>query len=418
MPKTVEQILSEQKTQNSKRFETVNEDHYRFHLPAIATVLDVDRLRREHHELIGELTVRCDLPGAKTVVDGIVSMADFNFSSARARTDRAKLIGARVKGQIEWPSLLEELCFRVLQAERNGSPGVDLRTFEDLPENDDIRVQGFQFPRRHPTIIFGDGDSAKSYTALWLAGSLVEQGFSVGLFDWELSGRDHKARLLRLFPDGMPKITYIKCDRPLVQELDRLRRCVHDDHLDYVVFDSVAYACDGPPEAAEIAGRYFRSVRQLGIGSLHIAHTNRSETGDQKPFGSVFWWNSARSIWFAKRADEEAESETLELGFFPRKHNLARRPKPIGFSLTFDDQSRTVTFQPADPVDTPEFAAKMKVHERMAALLRKGPMSVDEIAIRIVAKKETVQRIARRHTRHFIVLDGGKVGLRSRREES
>src|SRR6185369_10696077 len=111
----------------------------------------------------------------------------------------------------------------------------------------------------------------------------------------------------------------------LVYEVDRLTRIVRDRHIDYAVFDSVAFASDGPPEAAEVAGRYFRAVRQIGCGSLHIAHISKAENGDQKPFGSAFWHNGARSTWFAKRANEETSgTEPLNLGLFHRKSNLGR----------------------------------------------------------------------------------------------
>ena len=50
--------------------------------------LDVDRLRREHGELVGELTVRCGLVGSRIAENG--TTADFNFSSLQARQTRAK----------------------------------------------------------------------------------------------------------------------------------------------------------------------------------------------------------------------------------------------------------------------------------------------------------------------------------------
>jgi len=69
-------------------FSALGDDRYRLSLPAMGVVFEVDRLRRERNELVGELAVRCDLPGALTV-DGSLSIADFNISSARARLFRA-----------------------------------------------------------------------------------------------------------------------------------------------------------------------------------------------------------------------------------------------------------------------------------------------------------------------------------------
>ncbi|MGA3099088.1 MAG: hypothetical protein ABSF25_21740 [Bryobacteraceae bacterium] len=390
-------------------FQAFGDDRYRLTIPDITITLEIDRLRREHHELIGELSVWCDLPGARTV-DGSLQIANLNLSSARARQDWAKHLATRANaGDLDWTGLIEEFCQRVLQADRAGQPAVDLRTLPETETDDQLRIEGFAFPRRHPTIIYGDGGAVKSYTALWLAGKLVERGLSVALFDWELAGDDHRGRLERLFPDGMPRILYCRCERPLIHEADRLRRIVRESGIDYSIFDSVAFACDGPPEAAEVAGRYFRAVRQIGGGSLHIAHVNRSENADEKPFGSTFWHNGSRATWFVKRADEGADSDVISLGFFNKKANLGRLQRPIGFTVSFADE-RT-TFRRADVADSPDLARKLTIRERMMHLLRRGAMTAEAIAEEIEADPETVRRTIRRHKTMFTVMEGGRVGL-------
>jgi hypothetical protein len=244
-------------------------------------MIEVDRLRRESNELIGELCVRCSLPGVRSY-EGALSIADMNLSSARARQDRARILGQMTnfgakEDWINWLGHLEEFCQRVLLTDRKGDGCIDLRELDKPDSNDTIRLAGIELPRRHPTVVFGDGGAAKSYTALYLAGLLSKSGVNVALFDWELAGEDHRERLERLFPNDMPKIIYARCERPLIHEVDRLRRIVNDENIEYCFFDSVAFACDGPPESAEVAGRYFRATRQIGGGSLHIAHVTKAE---------------------------------------------------------------------------------------------------------------------------------------------
>ena len=242
-----------------------------------------------------------DSAGARAVNGNSLSLADFNLSSARARTERARHLGKLADAvEIDWDRLLEEFCQRVLMAEREGRPAVLLREFP-RPVDDHLDVEGIRLHRRHPAILFGDGGTAKSYTALYLAGRLDQRGVRVLYADWEFAGEDHRDRLERLFGPDMPAVTYVRCERPLVHEADRLRRIVQEDEITYVIYDSIAFATDGPPEAAEMASAYFRAVRQIGVGSLHIAHVNRSDTGDKKPFGSSFWHNGAPSTW--KRED-------------------------------------------------------------------------------------------------------------------
>jgi hypothetical protein len=328
--------------------------------------------------------------------------------------DRAKYLAGRARTRdVDWVALVEEFCQKVLHADRAGQPAVDLRTLPPPAAEDILQVEGFHLSRRHPTILFGDGGAAKSYLGLYLAGCLAERGIRVLYCDWELAPEDHRVRLERLFWDGMPRILYARCDRPLVYEADRLRRIVREHDIEFSIYDSVGFACDGPPEAAEVAGRYFRAVRQIGGGSLHTAHISKGDNSDQKPFGSVFWHNMARSTWYAQLVNSESNSDTLSLGLFNRKANLERLQAPIGFTVTFSD-SRT-TFRRADVADSPELAGQLSVRQRMAALLRKGAMTPDEIAQEINAKAETVNRTARRCKNLFILLPGGKWGLLEKR---
>lgn len=398
-----------------RNFETLADDRYRLTVKELGIVIEVDRLRREHSELNGELSVSCLLPGARTTEDGSLSIADFNISSARARQERAKLLGTRSNaGEFDWAGLLEEFCQRVLRAERTGQPAVDLRTVPRPNAVDDaLEIDGFALPRRHPAILFGDGGTAKSYTGLHVAGRMAQQGIRVAYFDWELAAEEHRDRLQRLFPDHMPKILYARCERALVHEADRLRRIVAEAGIEYSVFDSVAFACDGPPESAETAGRYYRAVRQIGGGSLHIAHITKGEGADKKPFGSAFWHNGARSTWYSQVSGESREDDALRIGLFNRKSNLGRLRPPLGYTITFGDD-RT-TFQRNDIADSPDLAGQLSVRQRMAHLLRTGSMSWAQVAEEIDADVETVRRTARRYKDRFTVIDGNRVGLSDKR---
>ena len=388
-------------------------DRYTHSVPAFDITFDADRLRRERQELLGELTVRCGLPGAR-VVNGILSTGDFNFSSVRARQDRAKFLRDRAQtaGAVDWIGLLEDFCQRVFDAERTGDPAIRLRDLPAPERGDDIAMDGLVFPRRQPSIIFGDGGAAKSLTALHAAGKLAQRGLTIALFDWELCGDDHRDRYARLFRADMPpSLFYCRCERPLVSEVDRLRRIVREHGVDYAIFDSIAFACDGPPEAAEIAGRYFRAVREIGIGSLHVAHINKSDSGDQKPFGSAFWHNGARSTWFVKAVEQTGDDSVLQLGFYNRKSNLGPIRPPTSYAVTF--ASDRITFERTDITDNPELAGKLTIRQRMVSVLKRGSMSVQEIADEIDERVESVNKSIKRNHKHFIVLAVGRIGLRA-----
>lgn len=361
-----------------REFHRVSEGHYGLALDALGIVFEVDRLRRDRQELVGELTVRCELAGARTF-NGVLSVGDLNLSSIRARQERGRYLATRAHaGDIDWTGLLEELAQRVLTAERQGHPSVSLRDFPRATVDATFTVLGLPLLARHPMCIFGDGGTAKSYLAVYCAGELSRAGQRVGVFDWELSGEDHRERLEALYGLQMPDVRYVRCDRPLVHMVDHVRRVVREDRLDFAVFDSIGFGGDGPPENADVALRYLGAVRQLGpIGTLHVAHIAKGHEGskahEQKPFGSGYWHNGFRSTWFVTLAEVSPDNESITVGLFDRKANLRGKYAPLGLRVTFAD-GRT-SFDRVDLQDVPDLAARLSLSQRIRASLRAGSMT-------------------------------------------
>lgn len=391
---------------DSPAFETLDaEGGYRLTVAGLSATLEVGHLRRERHQLRGEVLARCALAGASTF-GGVLSVSDCNLSSARSRRDYAAHLADRAKTEPEpWTSAVEELAQRVLAAEREGAPDVSLAEVVPEPVRT-LDILGLLLPRHHPAVLFGDGDSAKSYLTLYVLGRLAQEGLRVGLADWELSESDHRERLGRLFPKALPAVRYLRCARSIVHEADRLRRWVRDRRLDYVALDSVAYASAGAPESAEVAMAYFQVVRQLGpIGSLHIAHvTKAQEGGDRRPFGSTFWHNSPRATWYAKLAERDPGGSVSRLGLYPRKWNVGPLPAAVGLELVF--QAERTTVRRADLAQTPDLAASLPVRQRMAAALRGGSLTAAELADEIGTTAQTVRSAVRRYREHFQLADG------------
>lgn len=390
---------------------------YRMSVPDYRLVLEVDRLTWHHQELGCELLVRCEMAGTDAI-NGVLSLATFNVSSARARTDRATLLGKQAKSpELPWHPLLEDFCQRVLIAERTGEPAVVLRDVE-RPEASDrlLSVFGFQLPKQHPSILFGDGGSAKSYLALYLAGRLALDGYRVALFDWELDAGDHRDRYERLFGTDMPaQLLYSRCARPLIHEVDRLTRIARLEGLDFLVFDSIGFACHEAPESADAALQYFRAVRQIGLGSLHVAHINKSEQGDQKPFGSAFFHNSARATWFIKPTTDIGS--TLTLGIWPRKQNLTGRRAPFGMTAAFTASQTVFTLTDIATID--EFAAQVPLAQRLRLALKGGAKTREEVRAAFPDEKpDTLKRVINRGLERgdlikFPGVEDDRIGIRA-----
>ena len=129
-------------------FRRIEEGRYSLTLEELGIQFDVSRLRRDRGELLGELRVQCDLAGARTF-DGVLSVGDFNLSSIRARSDRAKYLSTRAQApDLDCHGLLEELCQRVLSAERTGQPAVSLRDLPRPGPDEILDVDGFSLLAR------------------------------------------------------------------------------------------------------------------------------------------------------------------------------------------------------------------------------------------------------------------------------
>lgn len=402
-----------------RRFEVVEPGAaYRLLVPGCMVTMEVDRIAWRQHELSGELLVRTELRGTDAI-DGVLSVSRINLSSSRARDGHAIALARKARtNEIPWAPLLEELAMRVLTAERTGDAAIALA---DVPLSGDdqrtLRVSGFLLPWRHPAILFGDGGTCKSYLSLYIGGLLARDGYRVALFDWELDEADHRERLGRLFGDRMPPaLLYARCSRALVYEADRLKRIVRQQGIDYAIFDSVGFAAHDAIESSDAALAYFRTVRQLGIGSLHLAHVSKAEGGDAKPFGSVFFFNSARAVWNLKSTEDSTGAGSLTLGVFDKKPSLRARQQPFALEVTFGADRTTIRH--SEIADSAEFAPKLSFYQRVRAHLRAGPMTRDQIAaVFDDTKPETIKRslnraIERGHLVQFPSADGiDRIGL-------
>ncbi len=373
---------------------------YELAVKDLAVTFTVTRVRNRYEEVFGLLSVRAEFRGARTIGDGILSSADFNLSSLRARQERAKHLHERAHAdEIDWLSLLEELCLRVLEHEDRGSPEIAL---SDIPVPDfehgaEITAGGLPLLRRHPVIWFGDGAAGKSLLALYVAIDLAQSGYRVLYCDWEFSGEEHSARLRRFagpVPGLKEELIYRRCDKSFVREAIQIRDIIAKRKITYLICDSIGFAAEGAPESAEAATGYFRALRECGsIGSLHLAHMNRSEQGDQKPFGSVFWHAGARATWYLKRTDSTA-SDDMVVGFYHRKSNIGRLRQAFGRRVEFLATETRVTS--AEITDEKELAIKLNLIQRIAGCLRSGPMTTAEIAEELEAKQDSVRTTVRR----------------------
>lgn len=296
--------------------------------------------------------------------------------------------------------IVELACVETIEAFRTGDPMVWLQDVDLEDDQEKFLVDPLVYDG-NPTIIFGDGGSGKSYVGMALAAGMglgrtmipginVLRQVTVGYLDWEMTAKTHRKRLETITGPLTERcrLAYIPCSAPLAHDVDRLRRMRREHGIDFWVVDSIAPACDGEPESAEVAKNFFNALRALGGGSLSIAHISKSNANsDQKPFGSAFWHNLARLTWFAQGS---ATDDGINVGLFNRKNNLGKLLSPLAITIDFD--AEYAGFRRTSVEDDPDLSRKLPILRQMAALLDKGPMKAHQIADELGVSLEEVKR--------------------------
>lgn len=386
--------------------ETFSAEHgiytYRLGAPAFVS-LEFDQVRSARDgDLTAEVTARSTAPGMAKVIH----LARCTITGTRSRQDLAAHLQKRHPGpSIDWPEIVEQATVKTIGAYRAGEPAILLR---DAPVPIDAGyLMAPLLVARQPSIWFGDGGNGKSLLALAAALSIhgdradllgipPSSQMRVAYLDWEWDAHEHRQRMRSLLPPGEPEpdIVYLSCYGALRDQVDRIKRVVREQEVGYLVIDSVAAAAGGEPESAEVALGFFTALRAIGVGSLCIAHTTKNPEAQDRPFGSAFWHNSARSTWLVRK-EQELGTNGLTVGMFNKKANSGPASNPLGFEIRFDGGRTTISR--TDVRNVPGLAETLPLKARIHHALTSGFRTVQELADDLGADQDSISKTLRRH---------------------
>lgn len=361
---------------------------YTVEWPTLHIHARIDRIRENHdHEVKGEINLTSSRPASS----GHLRQGRILLTSPASRKTMAKALEER-DSEVDWDQVMEQLCVAVLQHYRSGSAEVQLTGDVDVAAQARWLIDPL-VQLNNPSMIYGPGSSGKSWFGQYLA-VLADHGMSAGgmavepskvlYLDWETDQAELGSRITMirrgLGLEGTSHIWYRAMNQGLASDLEAIRTIVVDRGITFVVLDSLGSACMGEPESAEVVLRMFSALRSLGVSSMCIDHTNK----EGHLFGSVFKFNSARQIWEIKK-HQEPDEDKLVFGLFHRKANNSKLIKDIGFTITFGEGR--VTFERKDVKDT-SLEEHMRIVDRIEGLLRRGPMTVPDLAD-MLEKSET-----------------------------
>lgn len=333
------------------------------------------------------------------------------FNLLTSKTKLAKELQARQDGP--WLSMLEQVCILAMRELRRGEP------IESLQPTEDDHAAWFVLNpllyEKNPTVLYGPGDSMKSFVALY-CGLLLASGCSgpklsaaptpwkVLFLDWEMSVQDLRGRV-KLLQAGDPRLTgipdYRRCFRPLADDVTELKSVVADGGYDVLILDSLAMAAGGQElERADSAIQFNAALRSLNCTSLIIGHTPKPQEDHRERhlYGSVFFHNLCRVSWECRR-------EGNSIGLYQKKNNLGAKQDPIGLTLEVDDVMCRIS--EADLSDDPVLSQGMPLQERLAMALKDQPgQTIKELALMLQADYNSVKSKLNACKKRFMNLGG------------
>lgn len=376
-------------------------------------IMHLDRFHEDSkHQVSCEIQIENTRPGLPRHIHGGTRL---NITSAESRRRLAKQLNDDVI-PMNWTGILEQASMKVLAEWRKGFPVVHMATHSQAATLT-MRVDPI-FQERQPALVFGEGDSLKSFFASFIA-LLVRSGIpAAGLtpepgnvlyLDYETDEDTIFQRLSMVatgfgldIPEG---IYYRYMHQSLAADIHQVNRLVLDHGIDFLIVDSAAPAVM-EPESATATTEYFRALRSLRVTSLTIAHVTKMNK-DEYPFGSSMWRNLARSNY---RARISREFEHIVLGLKHTKANNGRRLKDLGFQFEFDGDDRLVITS-AQIKDVPELARGLPLRERITSALSHGLMTAEQLSDELEITQNVVAVTLSRHKQEFYHA-GGKWGNR------
>ncbi len=289
----------------------------------------------------------------------LLHVAEVNLLASATMTSLAKRM--TVHGSLPWAELLTDVTAKTMVYLRQGEPGLVI-----APSIGKAIHPGYYLEpvimRGVPNVIFGDKGVHKTILSLLFLG-LVRLGSAnsygldakesavTGLLDWESNKELTDYNLSRLITGESVEyfpLPYLKCKGTLADEIERIKDWVHKNEVQVALLDSLGAAAgsdkfDSAGKAAAL--RVFECLRQLEITSLIIAQNAKGEDNKKTIYGSTFFTYYARNIFELKKLEDTGNPDESSVALIHTESNYSKKYDPMGFHLTFTDDSIKVSHQ-------------------------------------------------------------------------
>ncbi len=364
------------------------------------------------HELETDLTISL---GTKSFTQRI------NLLSSSSRQTFAREL-KQYFGEYNWNTLLIDTTTFATNHVRRSVPIIDI-TETNPVERQEFLIENF-IPLGESSLIFGMGNSGKTYVALyiavlaaiggqWIDGQWLSQ-FPVLWIDYETQrdGRTVRYRTDRICAGigvSLPQHTffYLGGTTPVAEQAEMIRNFIRSEGIGLVVIDSAIKAVGGDARSETAVAQYFSALGSFGVTTLTIAHVTKDENPDI-PFGSIFWHNEPHGyIWHTSGIESPDPSRSI-IALNNKKANDGRKPKSFAIDIHFSDPNGPVVYDLAEIHEQQiEKQAISTATRIMRHLQEHEEDTLEGIHVVVGGSMEEIRRILNINKR-FISDNGGK----------
>jgi len=284
---------------------------------------------QEKDGLKGFLYIKCE--DDRALAKDIYS-ANFNFYSSRSTQELAKILQTNLPFLANPTQLVES--FKKEFIKYYSTTPIEKVSNENITSYEaEFLLQPFVL-KNSINLIYGLGATGKSTFACYLATLLAKRGHKVLYIDYENpTSNDIKRTILKISPDV--DNVYVLCLKSrLIDNIERLYEDVKKNKIDVIIVDSVIKSMVTDVFNPEAVSRYTTSLFKFPVTWLLISHVAKNNQ-DGDPYGSIFFFNDARNVWFAKRI---ANHENNIIQLIHKKSNFTKLFPSTIFEFSYEDK--------------------------------------------------------------------------------
>lgn len=326
---------------------------------------------------------------------------------------------------INWPMCLDQIGQLISQSLIDAGAGIDMRSYTPEDVDNGWCVRPF-VQRNSPTLLYGMGGEGKSTVALAILLSKatgerflpdIDPGIPAGVMylDWEDTADSFYATANALldgkgmtWDDVVEPVIYKRYHGALSDHIDSIQRDIVANNIELICVDSLIAASDEDTNDAVAARTWHQVMSSLGVASIGITHVSK---GGNDPYGSVYFWNLARSVWQVEKETEDEENTIIAIQH--RKGNNTGLMEPFGLHAGFEvdeaTKPKTIKYSPADLTTTETLVKKLTTAQHILSVLEGTQMFGEDIVKELAGlglKENTISKALQRMKNRGVIEQG------------